>query len=399
MVITIVVAMHAFLPYLSSAVPTAFDKYPYLWRAFPLVDARRWLGFDIFCAWQDIYLMALLFFLSGLFTWPNLARRGTAGFLRRRVLRLGVPYLFGTLVLMPLSLYPVYRAREADPSLGAFFDHLFALPFWDNGPMWFLWQLLVLTFIAAALYRFAPRWIEFLGARSSNSSANPARYFLGLTAAATLAYVPLALAFTPMAWSNQGPLTMQLSRPLMYAVFYVAGLGIGARGFDRGLLATDGALAQGWRGWLAVASFSFAMWLGLTGLSVMTHSSSIGLQVAIGVVFAIAAVSGCLAALAISLRFANSYSRTLDSLSQNGLGLYLVHFPIAVWLQFALLDLAAFALAKAMIVFGLTMLFSLAIVIALRRVPLVGARLVGEPPQDFRYPLPRRVFSVSRQFQ
>ena len=34
---------------------------------FPIVDTQRWLGFDIFCGFQDVYLMSLMFFLSGLF--------------------------------------------------------------------------------------------------------------------------------------------------------------------------------------------------------------------------------------------------------------------------------------------------------------------------------------------
>jgi hypothetical protein len=36
-----------------------------------MVDSHRWFGFDIFCAWQDVYLMALMFFLSALFARPS----------------------------------------------------------------------------------------------------------------------------------------------------------------------------------------------------------------------------------------------------------------------------------------------------------------------------------------
>ena len=385
--IVIVVAMHSVLAYLGSAVPSAFDKPPYIWRAFPIIDAHRWIGFDIFCAWQDVYLMALLFFLSGVFTWPSLARKGTGRFLRDRSLRLGVPYLFGVLMLMPLFLYPVYRTRAADPSLAAYAQHLFALPFWDNGPMWFLWQLLAFTFIAAALCRLAPRAIKALGALSANAE-HPSSYFLKLAVVGVAAYVPLALVFTPMAWATYGPLTMQLSRPLFYLIFYLAGLGVGVRGVERGLLAADGALARDWTRWLAGASLSFVLWLGLTAFSVLTRSAPLGLEIAIDTAFAIAAAFGCFAALALSLRFA-AYSRVLHKLAKNALGLYLVHCPIAVWLQYALLGMAVFAFAKAMIVLGLTLVLSLALVIGLKRVPFVGARLVGEAPRPFQHGLPR----------
>src|SRR5258708_4328689 len=115
----IVLVFHASLAYLGSTAPSAyaFNKAPYLWRAFPIVDSHRWFGFDIFCAWQDICLMVLLFFLSALFTWPSLARKGTSKFLGDRSLRLGIPYLFGGLVLLALSLYAVYRPAAAVPGL------------------------------------------------------------------------------------------------------------------------------------------------------------------------------------------------------------------------------------------------------------------------------------------
>jgi peptidoglycan/LPS O-acetylase OafA/YrhL len=380
-VIVFVLAVHAFLAYLGSAEPSAFDKPPYLWRAIPIVDDHRWLGFDIFCGWQDICLMVLLFFLSALFTWPSLARKGTGKYLVDRLLRLGIPYLFGVLVLMPLSIYAVYRTTARDPGLAGYVHHLLALPFWDNGPMWFLWQLLALTIIAAALHQFAPRWIESLGVLSAKLGARPGIYFLVLSAAAVLAYVPLALAFGPMAWADRGPLSIQFSRPLIYLVFYMAGLGVGASGIEQGLVASDGALARGWARWLAGALLSYVVWLGLMGLSLKTHPVPLALQTAIAVVFAITAASGCLAALALGLKFAGSYSRVLDGLAKNAFGLYLVHYPFAVWLQFALLGVAMFAFAKAMIVLGLSLLFSLALVMVLRLVPL-GSRLIGEVPRS-----------------
>ena len=387
----IVLAFHASLAYLGSSAPSAyaFDKAPYLWRAFPIVDRDRWFGFDIFCAWQDISLMVLLFFLSALFSWPSLARKGTGKFLGDRLLRLGVPWLFGALVLMPISLYAVYRTTASDQSLQAYAHHLFALPFWDNGPMWFLWQLLALTIIASALHRFAPRFIEYLGALTARAGTRPGVYFLWLTAASALAYVPMALAFTPMAWAERGPLSVQFCRPLLYLVFYLAGLGVGAQGFDQGLLAADGALARGWTRWLGLNTLAFVSWLGLMGLSLTFHPAPLALQIAADIVFAIAAASGCFAALALSLRFAGSYSRILDPIAKNALGLYVVHYPFSVWLQYSLLGVALFAFAKAMIVLALATLSSMALIVLLRLVPF-GSYLVGETPRPWRYGLARR---------
>src|SRR6266853_302924 len=93
-VILLVLSFHSVLAYLQflPAAPFPFYAPPYLWRAFPVVDHERLFGFDLFCAWQDVFLMSLFFFLSGLFVWPSLERKGARIFLHDRVLRLGVSF-------------------------------------------------------------------------------------------------------------------------------------------------------------------------------------------------------------------------------------------------------------------------------------------------------------------
>jgi hypothetical protein len=54
--------------------PQRFDAAPYDWQTLPIIDSQRWFGFDLFCAWNDVGLMSLMFFLSGLFVWPSAAR-------------------------------------------------------------------------------------------------------------------------------------------------------------------------------------------------------------------------------------------------------------------------------------------------------------------------------------
>jgi hypothetical protein len=71
-VVVIVVAVHAVMAYLGSSPASSFkfDDPPYRWRSMPIVDPGRWFGFDFFCGFQDIYVISLLFLLSGLFVWP-----------------------------------------------------------------------------------------------------------------------------------------------------------------------------------------------------------------------------------------------------------------------------------------------------------------------------------------
>jgi hypothetical protein len=400
LVILTVLAFHSVLAYLGSLgpAPFPFDQSSFKWRAFPIVDSHRWFGFDIFCAWQDVYLMSLMFFLSAVFTWPSLSRKGSWKFLGDRFLRLGVPYAFALAVIMPIALYPVYRVTAADPSLYGYGQHLLALPFWPNGPMWFLWQLLAWTIVAAGLHRFAPHWVAFLGRCSSSANIHPGRYFIGLATASAIAYVPLALIFTPMTWSNHGPFAIQLSRPLHYAVYYFAGLGVGAFGFERGLLAPDGKLARGWAAWLALALTFLMLWMGLTALSMIDAiSSPLGLRIAVDISFVLACASGGFFVMAACLRFGARRSRILDNLSSKSFGMYLFHYVFVVWLQYALLGVALFAIGKAMIVFGGTLLLAWATTAAMRFVP-GGSLLLGAERRTLAAASsPRGKFVLARQ--
>ena len=214
-----------------------------------------------------------------------------------------------------------------------------------------------------------------------SSRAQPGLYLIGLATFAAVAYVPLALAFTPWSWSQHGPFTFQLSRPLLYAVYYAAGLGLGAHGPSHGLMAPDGRLARRWRLWLLCALAAQLAWMGLTGLTLTyTTAAPLTLQIAADVTFALAGASGFFLAMAACLRFGAIHWRLFDSLSKNVFGIYVLHYAPLVWLQYALLDVPLPAFAKAIIVFGGTLILAFAATSAIR-FGRVGCRLIGEAPR------------------
>jgi surface polysaccharide O-acyltransferase-like enzyme len=85
--------------------------------------------------------------------------------------------------------------------------------------------------------------------------------------------------------------------------------------------------------------------------------------------FVMCCAAGVLFMLALFLRFANRRLVALDPLKDKAYGIYLIHYVFSIWLQYALLGLAAFAVVKAAIVFTGTLLMSWASVGALRRIP------------------------------
>jgi hypothetical protein len=368
--IVIVLAVHAFLAYLGSSPASSFrfDDPPYRWRTIPIIDSDRWFGFDIFCAHQDTYLIALLFFLSGLFVWPSLTRKGARNFLRDRVVRIGLPFALAVGVLMPVAHYPVYRVTAVDPGVAAYWQHWLALPFWPSGPPWFLWVLLLFDLGVAALYAFARRSGAALGHVIGKLSARPMAFVTILVISSALAYVPLALLFTPWTWFHAGPFSFQLCRPLLYAVYFLTGVGVGAHGIERGLLAPGGWLARRWKNAGGAAIATFVLWLGSTGLAMSGDGLAIlPAEVLEASSFVLCCAAGCLFMLATFIRFANRPIKMLDALSDEAYGMYLVHYLFSIWLQFILLGFVVVALVKAAIVFAGTLALSWGSVAAMRR--------------------------------
>jgi len=379
-IILIVLAVHAVEAYLGSSPPFSFrfDDPPYQWRSIPIIDSARWLGFDLFCGFQDIYLISLLFLLSGLFVWPSLVRKGSRVFVHDRLLRIGIPFVLAVGLLMPIAHYPVYRVTAIDPGLAAFWQHWLALPFWPSGPMWFLWILLVFDLCAAGLHQFAPGSGDRLGQMLGQVSARPKLFLIVLLSASALAYVPLALVFTPWAWFHVGPFSFQLCRPLHDAVYFFAGVGVGAYGIERGLLASDGWLVRRWAVSGAAAAVSYLWWLGMVGLAMASDgSSSLTIQVLQALSFVLCCAAGCMFMIGFFLRFANRPLIAFATLKEHAYGMYLNHYVFSIWLQYALLELALFAAVKAAVVYAGTVLLSWwASVATLRCIP-TAARIIG----------------------
>ena len=369
-VILVVLAFHAVLAYVQF-IPehaSAFNKPPYMWRSFPIADHHRWFGFDLFCAWQDVYLMALMFLLSGLFVWPSLQRKQSFGFIRDRLRRLGIPYVFGVLVLNPIAFYPAYLNLGGEPSVAAYLREYIGLPFLPNAQLWFLWQLLALNFVVVAVNWIAPAAIPALGRWCAKTGQRPGVFFAVLIAVSAVAYIPLALAFTPWAWSNAGILSVQWCRPLLYGVYFFVGVGIGTAGLDVGLVDVDGALGRHWKLWLAIALATLILWMGVTSLT-LDGNAALPIQIAAGLCFVLACAGGCFFVLASSLRFGLKRSAALDSLSTNAYSLYLVHYVPTVWLQYALVGAPLFALFKGIIVFCGTVIASWLTILVYQRIP------------------------------
>jgi peptidoglycan/LPS O-acetylase OafA/YrhL len=88
-----------------------------------------------------------------------------------------------------------------------------------------------------------------------------------------------------------------------------------------------------------------------------------------GFFFAAFSVAVMFLILAYFLRFKHSGWSILDPMQPAAYGMFLVHYPIVLWLQYWLFDYDLPAIAKALIALLLTIALSWAATEALRRIP------------------------------
>ena len=346
---------------------------------FGHTDRESFLGFDGVVLFTDSFFMAAMFFLSGLFVWPSLQRKGTGWFLRDRCWRLGLPFIACALVLMPVAYYAVELRQHPDISFAAFWWRTITIGPWPSGPAWFVWVLLALDVLAAVVYRLAPGSIEAIGRLSLASHARPGLFFGALLIASIIAYVPMVFYFGASRWFAVGPVAIQASRILLYLLYFFAGVGIGAVPLDKGLLAADGELARRWPVWLAatIATYGCIVALIYVKHSVLPDVNHQPLWWEIAYVLAFVAYSAAQTfnILALFLRFDNDGSSIFDPLRDSAYGIYLIHYVPVLWLQYALYDFSfspvvqLSAIIKAVIVFVLTLALSWAATAALRKIP------------------------------
>jgi surface polysaccharide O-acyltransferase-like enzyme len=371
----LVLAHHAVLAYhpFAPKPPASLVAEPRWWQAFPIADSQRWGGFGLLVGFNDVFFMALMFFLSGLFVWASLERQGSGAFLRQRALRLGLPFLAVAAVVAPLAYYPAYLQTGATSGIAGFWHQWSGLGNWPAGPAWFLWVLLAFDAVAAGLYLLWPRWGHVLGRVTSGARRRPALFFGLLVAVSAAAYLPMALAFNPFVWSSFGPFFFQTSRLFHYAVYFLAGAAVGAFGLQEGLLAPDGKLARRWPLWLTASFVAFSL---IVAIMIMASSPSLAgsrnLEIIGGLIFALSCAASSFAALAIFVRFARKSHPVLDSLRKNAYGMYLLHYVFVSWLQYLLLKAPLSGLTKGSLVFLGTLLLSWAATAALRRLPAVA---------------------------
>ncbi len=160
---------------------------------------------------------------------------------------------------------------------------------------------------------------------------------------------------------------------LLYAAYFFIGAGIGAANFDRGLLSAEGRLAKSGWGWAIVTLVPYCLLWGLIGIKREILGNPVVLpdwyEASYGLFFAAFSAAILFGILGFFLRVKRSGWSLLDPMQAGAYGIFIVHYPIVLWLQYWLFDFDLPALVKAAFAFVLTVALSWAATAALCTIP------------------------------
>jgi peptidoglycan/LPS O-acetylase OafA/YrhL len=152
-----ILAVLLLIPFHTARIFDIFDPF-YVKNA----ELSPWLSYLV-VALLEMWQMPLLFLLAGASTWYALRRRSGGQYVGERLKRLLVPFLFGTLVIVPPQMYFALLHRSNAPaSYLEFYAQFFQIrPFdipdytgigftWAH--LWFILYLFVISLIALPLF-------------------------------------------------------------------------------------------------------------------------------------------------------------------------------------------------------------------------------------------------------
>jgi glucans biosynthesis protein C len=299
--------------------------------------------------------MPLLFLISGSATYLALGYRSAGQYLRERVLRLLVPFIFAMLALLPPMTYLTRLARGENITFAAHYLGFFRINpndlngyygYWTPAHTWFI----AFLFVYSAL--LLPLFLWLRTERGQRLTVRLAAFF-GKRLALLLLIIPLALA------ASTGFLGAQ--NPIYYLLVFLSGYWIMTDDRYRQVIGSDAVIylalgviceviRQTW--WVEYAEWS-PLWV-LRGVNEQATRLLLTLAV-----------------LGIGQRLLQTNTRSLRYLSEIAFPFYILHLPLTTLAGYYLIRLDAVIAVKYILIVAVSTLLTLAGSELVRRIAIL----------------------------
>lgn len=208
-IILLVVVFHAALAYMIYA--------PEWWY---VVDTKRVLSADIFVIWADIFIMPVMFFISGYFGIKSFAKRSQATFWKEKWKRIGLPWIFGAMVFAPHTAYLMLASRDIPMSFWDFYRNLFWGVAYQQSHYWYLGALMALYLLMIIVCMIYPELKE-----KKIASKPSGRFIFGLGILGAIGVGVVNLIYSDGVWIHPlYLLVLQPTRVPLYLIYFALGI-------------------------------------------------------------------------------------------------------------------------------------------------------------------------------
>jgi glucan biosynthesis protein C len=297
----------------------------------PRMDRSRCIAFDLEVYGVHAFRMQLFFVVAGFFTGLLLARRTPGEFAIGRLKRVGLPLLAGSLIIVPLTRWPLVLGRGGDAELKSLYG--------GAGHLWFLIYLGIFSAAAWALAVLVRRWrLDVSPAMNKLADCAASHWAVPLLAIPTVLLNMLMSGWfidTPWKWMPH------YSTLAYYGFFFVVGVAVQRRG-----VVSD--MGRSWKWQLPVAIlvlFPAMVVVGskvpatavLVGERTLEQRASIIGAAAVQALFTWGMIVGLFGLFTRLCAVSRAWVRWL---ADSSYWVYLWHLPAVYWLQFLLADKA-----------------------------------------------------------
>ncbi|MGA2141113.1 MAG: acyltransferase [Brevinematales bacterium] len=208
--ILLVIVLHASLTFVKPLYPGfVHNNQPY---------SAYWI---IVILLQGAVLMPIMFFASGYFMPASLFKKGTAGFIRSKLFRLGIPFIAGTMILAPLLGLSSYYSEHNPGNFLSDFIGFFQYRYFNQYHFWFL-GILMFFFMITLLF------CHFTGNKIMEKAKKPSKpsffLFAGLFIVTAVSSFLINIFVKEDSWTMLYIIQFQTTKIPVYAVYFFLGI-------------------------------------------------------------------------------------------------------------------------------------------------------------------------------
>jgi hypothetical protein len=262
-------------------------------------------------------LNAIMFFIAGYFVFASYEKRGARAFVKDKIKRLGIPYLFGLVVLAPLSLFIARLSWDGNVKLGHFWIKEFFLPKTISPlHLWFIGILLIFFIVFTPLLG----WLKKEKNQETGGKNCPRTLIYILFLFVTFAvYFCLSIFYKPYTFLSVYIVNFPAVMLPIYAGYFLLGIYASRHGWF------NGKNKEYVFPWAMAFAANTVLFFGAMLIADMEPETNHPLPAFAtnGMIF-----SGVFLLIAVFKKYQNKTSSTRTWLSKNSYGAYIVHYPI-----------------------------------------------------------------------